>query len=71
MAITIMHVHVYCTYHVRCLREANGHPALHFSLQSEVKIAAIFTVCVDSKKEVTSTAGLITALRVAKRNPIG
>ena len=65
MYIVYMH-----TYHVRCFRETNGHPSLHVSLQSEVKIAAVLTVGVNSNKEVTSITGLITALGVAKRNPI-
>ena len=64
-----MYMHM-CTYHVRCFWEANGHPALCPSLQSEIKVAVVLTVGVDSKKEITSTTGLITALGVAQRNPI-
>ena len=60
-----------CTYHIRCLGEANGYPALCLGLQSEVKVAAVFTVGVDPKKEVASTTGQTTTLRVAERNPIG
>lgn len=68
-----MHSYMYrnaCTcallYHVRCLGEANGHPAFYFSLQGEVKVAAVFTVGVDSNKEATPVVGLVATFGVAE-----